>query len=304
VPNRAAKPEGVLVKTLYTPLSAATATRAASPTPVLTTAAPTATALPSATAAVTPTATASATPDVMASASPTVTASAAPTATSLPTATGVPTENPTATRPAPTQVKNTPVTNINYTVRSGDTLNLIAQRYNVALTDLIAVNNILNPSFIQAGQVLIIPAAGAPRPTTQPTAGAAPTRTSGKGKEIQIDISEQHIYAYQDGKLVFSFVASTGIGNSTRIGTFKVLDKIPNAYSNAFNIWMPWWMGIYYSGTLENGIHGLPKLWNGVELWGNLLGRPATYGCIESKTSEIKQLYDWAEIGTPVIIRP
>jgi LysM repeat protein len=188
-------------------------------------------------------------------------------------------------------------------VRPGDTLNLIALRFNISLQNLIAANNILNPSLIQAGQVLIIPNAGLPPGARQPTAGSNPTGPIGKGKEIQIDISEQHIYAYQDGRLVFSFVASTGIGNSTRIGTFKVLDKIPNAYSNAFNIWMPWWMGIYYSGTLENGIHGLPRLWNGVELWANLLGKPATYGCIESRTFEIKQLYDWAEIGTPVIIR-
>jgi len=34
-----------------------------------------------------------------------------------------------------------------------------------------------------------------------------------------------------------------------------------------------------------------------------MLGRPATYGCIEARTYEIKALYDWAEIGTTVIIR-
>ena len=67
---------------------------------------------------------------------------------------------------------------------------------------------------------------------------------------------------------------------------------------------MPNWMGIYYSGTIENGIHGLPLLMNGVELWGSLLGQPATPGCVEAKTSEAKKLYDWAEIGTPVKIVP
>ena len=176
---------------------------------------------------------------------------------------------------------------------------------NVSLQSLIAANKLANPSLIKAGQVLVIPAGGSQPVAAQPTAAANnPGATTGNGKEILIDISEQHMYAYENGNLVFSYVVSTGIGNSTRIGTFKVLDKIPNAYSNAFNIWMPFWMGIYYSGTLENGIHGLPLLWNGVELWRSLLGKPATYGCIEATTPEIKALYNWAEVGTPVIIRP
>ncbi|HEX7394739.1 MAG TPA: L,D-transpeptidase family protein [Anaerolineaceae bacterium] len=238
---------------------------------------------------------------------PTTTSTTSPfptnTATPIPTSTSTPTSKPTATLlPSPTQLKNTPVRNT-YSVVPGDTLNSIAQSYKVTIQSLLAANNIANPSLIRAGQILNIPASGLPPAASQPTAAPIHAGTGSQGKEIQIDISEQHLYAYQDNEMVFSLVVSTGIGNSTRIGTFKVLDKIPKAYSNAFNIWMPYWMGIYYSGSLENGIHGLPLLMNGVELWGNLLGSPATYGCIESKTSEAKRLYDWAEIGTPVIIR-
>ena len=239
---------------------------------------------------------------------PTTTSTPSPiptgTASPMPTSTSTPTAQPTSTQlPSLTPPGKTPVANSIYTVRSGDTLNLIAQRQNVSLENLIAANNLANPSLIRAGQVLTIPSAGWSPATSQPTTASIPAGPTGKGKEIQIDISEQHLYAYQDKELVFSLVVSTGIGDSTRIGTFKVLDKIPNAYSNSFNIWMPYWLGIYYSGTLENGIHGLPLLMNGVELWGNLLGKPATYGCIESRTNEAKKLYEWAEIGTPVIIR-
>ena len=257
------------------------------------------------TTAPTTTSTTSPFPTNTASPFPTNTASPIPTdtATPIPTSTSTPTSKPTATLlPSPTQLKNTPVRST-YSVVPGDTLNSIAQSYNVTIQSLLAANNIANPSLIRAGQILNIPASGQPPAASQPTAAPIHAGTGSQGKEIQIDISEQHLYAYQDNEMVFSLVVSTGIGNSTRIGTFKVLDKIPKAYSNAFNIWMPYWMGIYYSGSLENGIHGLPLLMNGVELWGNLLGSPATYGCIESKTSEAKKLYDWAEIGTPVIIR-
>ncbi len=278
--------------------------------PIVTVSSPTITStpLPSSTSTTPPTGTSTPLPTFTSTptAEPTTTATPTPTetATPLPTETSTPTLEPTATKkPSPTAAKSTPVANSKYVVQSGDTLSKIAQRFGVSVQDLITANNILNPSVIFAGQTLTIPKAGSSITVSNPTAVPPSAGSSGKNKEIVIDLSEQHMWAYEDKKLVFSFVVSTGTGNSTRIGTFKVLDKIPNAYSSRFNIWMPYWLGIYWSGTLENGIHGLPVLWNGVELWGNLLGQPATYGCIEARTSEIKQLYNWAEIGTPVIIR-
>ena len=125
----------------------------------------------------------------------------------------------------------------------------------------------------------------------------------GGTKYILVDISEQHLYAYEADALIYSFVASTGIGNSTRAGTFAVQSKIPNAYGATWNIWMPNWLGIYYSHGLENGIHALPILSNGATLWEGFLGRPVSYGCVVLGTYESQLLYDWAEIGTPVEIQ-
>ena len=122
-------------------------------------------------------------------------------------------------------------------------------------------------------------------------------------KYILVDISEQHMYVYESDALVFSFVASTGIKSSTRIGTFQVQSKYPNAYGSTWNIWMPNWLGIYYSGSLENGIHALPILPNGATLWAGFLGSPVSYGCVVLGTYESQLLYDWAELGTPVEIR-
>jgi len=141
-----------------------------------------------------------------------------------------------------------------------------------------------------------------PPPTlTQPA--AAPQIPQGGEKLIVVSISQQHVYAYQGGMLVYSFVASTGSGNSTRTGTFSILDKIPKAYASTWNFWMPDWMGIYYSGSLEDGFHSLPILNNGQRLWGNSLGTPVTYGCIVLGIQDSKTLYDWAEIGTTVQIK-
>ena len=143
---------------------------------------------------------------------------------------------------------------------------------------------------------------GSPAQTARQAQQPAPSSYSG-GKSIVVSISQQHLWAYQDNTLVYSFVASTGMGNSTRVGTFHVQDKIPNAYGATWNIWMPDWLGIYYAGSLENGIHALPILSNGATLWAGYLGTPISFGCVVLGSFEAQQLYNWAEIGTPVTIQ-
>ena len=130
-----------------------------------------------------------------------------------------------------------------------------------------------------------------------------PVPSTGGGKYILVDISEQHMYVYEGDALIYSFVASTGINNGTRVGTFAVQSKIPNAYGATWNIWMPNWLGIYWSGSLENGIHALPILPGGATLWEGYLGTPVSYGCVVLGTYESQLLYEWAEIGTPVQIQ-
>jgi lipoprotein-anchoring transpeptidase ErfK/SrfK len=137
----------------------------------------------------------------------------------------------------------------------------------------------------------------------EPQTSTGGIQTNSGGKSILVSISEQHLYAYDNGQLVYSFIASTGMGNSTRIGTFTVLDKIPNAYGATWNIWMPDWLGIYWSGSLENGIHALPILPDGNQLWSGFLGSPISFGCVVLNVDDAEQLYNWADIGTPVEIQ-
>jgi len=123
------------------------------------------------------------------------------------------------------------------------------------------------------------------------------------GKYILVDISEQHMYVYEGDYLAHSFVASTGMNNATRTGTFSVLNKIPNAYGATWDIWMPNWLGIYWAGSMQNGIHALPILPNGATLWAGFLGAPISYGCIVLGSYEAQVLYDWADVGVPVEIQ-
>ena len=133
--------------------------------------------------------------------------------------------------------------------------------------------------------------------------GDVPRPSYGGSKYVLVDLSEQHMYVYESDALIYSFVASTGINGGTRIGNFAVQSKIPNAYGSTWDIWMPDWLGIYWSGGLENGIHALPILPNGATLWAGFLGRPISYGCVVLGTYDAQILYDWADIGTPVDIQ-
>ncbi len=123
-------------------------------------------------------------------------------------------------------------------------------------------------------------------------------------KRIEVDVSEQRLTAWDGETLVYDFVASTGkSGTPTRYGRFSIISKLPEAYGSAWDIWMPHWMGIYWAGGSENGIHGLPILNTGQTLWSGYLGQRISYGCVVLDTWAAKQLYDWADIGTEVIIR-
>jgi lipoprotein-anchoring transpeptidase ErfK/SrfK len=140
-------------------------------------------------------------------------------------------------------------------------------------------------------------------PVKQTTYAQAPAASYGGNKYILVDISEQHMYVYEGDMLVYSFVASTGMNNATSVGTFSVLNKIPNAYGATWDIWMPNWLGIYWAGGLQNGIHALPILPNGATLWAGYLGVPISYGCVVLGGYEAQLLYNWVDVGTPVEIR-
>ena len=131
-----------------------------------------------------------------------------------------------------------------------------------------------------------------------------PTPTPMPRKRIVVDVSEQRLRAYENDRVVFDWVCSTGgVATPTQYGRYQILDKIPEAWSSTWGLRMPYWMGIYWAGASENGIHGLPLFSNGQVLWAGYLGRRISYGCIVLDTRNAARLYQWADIGTPVTVQ-
>ena len=140
--------------------------------------------------------------------------------------------------------------------------------------------------------------------TVLPPPTPTPRPLPSTGKRIEVSISKQRMYVWQGDTLLYTWVCSTGkSGSGTAAGRFQVQSKIPEAWGGQWSLRMPYWLGIYWAGTLENGIHALPILSNGQKLWDGYLGQRVSYGCIILSTEAAKTIYDWAEIGTPVIIR-
>jgi len=186
-----------------------------------------------------------------------------------------------------------------YVVQRGDTVTSIAVRHGVTAWAIVQANQLANANFIYVGQRLVIPGGTAPAPAPGPA-----TQPNGSNKRILIDLSEQRMYVYQDGQLLYNWVTSTGMpGAATIPGHFSVLTKIPNAYAYTWGLQMPYWLGIYWAGSLQNGIHALPILPNGQLLWEGYLGQPVSYGCVILSTANAVTLYNWAEVGTPVDIQ-
>jgi LysM repeat protein len=184
-----------------------------------------------------------------------------------------------------------------YTVRAGDTVSSIAVLHGVTAWAIVQANHLANANFIYVGQRLVIPGGSAPAQSTE-------AQPSASNKRIVIDLSEQHMYVYQNGELLWSWVTSTGMpGAETIPGSFKVLNKVPNAYAYTWGLQMPYWLGIYWAGSLQNGIHALPIMANGQILWDGYLGQPVSYGCVILSTENARTLYNWAEVGTPVDIQ-
>jgi len=182
-----------------------------------------------------------------------------------------------------------------YVVQPGDTLLKIAWKLGFPMWKILEANPGLDPDRLLAGQELAIPSKDELLPLE-----IVPN------KRIVISISKQRMMVYENGKQIKKFVISTGLDRSpTQPGVFQVLTHKANAYASVWDLYMPNFLGIYEAWPgFMNGIHGLPTLSNGTRLWANVLGRPASYGCIILDLPDSKFLYNWAENGVVVEILP
>ncbi|MCX6761472.1 MAG: L,D-transpeptidase [Candidatus Moranbacteria bacterium] len=121
------------------------------------------------------------------------------------------------------------------------------------------------------------------------------------GKYIDVNLTTQIMTTFENGTLLDAYLVSSGKrGMGTPIGTHQIYNKSPRAYSKAYGLYMPNWMAFLADGKM--GIHELPEWPGGYKEGANHLGTPVSHGCIRLGVGPAKIVYDWAEIGTPLIV--
>ncbi len=111
---------------------------------------------------------------------------------------------------------------------------------------------------------------------------------------IQIDLSKQRLVAWEGGKPVYAVVVSTGKGSTpTRTGTFAIKSKHRSARMRGADYDVP---NVPYTMYYHGGdaIHGA--------YWHRRFGTPVSHGCINVAVNHSKWLFNWATVGTPVVV--
>ncbi|KKD39323.1 MAG: L,D-transpeptidase [Limnoraphis robusta] len=111
---------------------------------------------------------------------------------------------------------------------------------------------------------------------------------------IQIDLTRQRLVAWEGNKPVYAVIVSTGKRSTpTRTGTFKVYTKYRETRMTGPDYDVPDVpYTMYYDGGMA--IHGA--------YWHNLFGTPVSHGCTNVAVNHAKWLFEWAEVGTPVVV--
>jgi len=121
-------------------------------------------------------------------------------------------------------------------------------------------------------------------------------------KRIEVDLTNQKVYAYEGDIKVHEFIVSTGKWGWTPTGEFTIWAKVKSqlmkggsrergTYYYLPNV--PWVMFFYNQDVAKMkgfSFHGT--------YWHDKFGTPQSHGCINMRTEEAKILYDWA---TPVV---
>jgi lipoprotein-anchoring transpeptidase ErfK/SrfK len=149
----------------------------------------------------------------------------------------------------------------------------------------------------EPGTVLAEIVADTPTPEfTQPTVApyVAPQGVASSAGEhwIDVNLSQQRVYAYAGDTVVNSFLVSTGTWQTPTVtGQFKIWVKLLSTTMTGPGYYLP---GVPYTMYFykDYGLHGT--------YWHNNFGTPMSHGCVNLSIPDAKWLYDFSSVGTLV----
>ncbi len=186
------------------------------------------------------------------------------------------------------------VESITHTVQTGEYLSSIARQYDVSPQMILAMNDIINPDTLYAGQQLLIPS-DLTDEEAEAIIYAPPEAAVGTGREIVVDLSNSRVYAYDNGILLYEAVSSNGLPATPTVqGEFTVRTKVRSQTMSGPGYWLPnvEWVLYFYQGYALHGAY-----------WHDNWGQPMSHGCVNLPNEDAKWFYEFVEVGTPVTVQ-
>ena len=119
-------------------------------------------------------------------------------------------------------------------------------------------------------------------------------------KEIQVFIEEQVLVAFENGEEVYNFDIVTGKdGKETTTGRYQIFRKHEKYTSKTYGSEMPYTMFFTEDGK---AIHGTQMATLRSYLHSYLTESVGSQGCVGLTDDNAKALFDWAPIGTTVVV--
>ena len=127
---------------------------------------------------------------------------------------------------------------------------------------------------------------------------------SGEGRRIVYAVRAQRVWLVEaDGTVLDTYLVS-GRRNTPRPGTYKVFSKSRKAYATHDGITMQYMVRFTRASSgVPIGFHDLPRYASGRPMQTNKqLGTYQSGGCVRQDRAHAIQLYEWAPIGTKVVV--
>jgi lipoprotein-anchoring transpeptidase ErfK/SrfK len=130
-------------------------------------------------------------------------------------------------------------------------------------------------------------------PTSEYVPPKPPVVASGNGSRwIDVDLTNQMVYAYEGDVVVNSFVVSTGVARTPTVtGNYKIYVKVrvQDMRGPGYHLKDVPYVMFFYG---DYGLHGT--------YWHNNFGTPMSRGCVNLTTDDAAWLFNWASVGTVV----
>ncbi len=119
-------------------------------------------------------------------------------------------------------------------------------------------------------------------------------------KEIRVFIERQILSAFENDEEIYSFEIVTGRdGKETTAGRYQIFRKHEKYTSKSYGSEMPYTMFFTEDGK---AIHGTQMATLRSYLHSYLNDSVGSHGCVGLTDDNAKTLFDWAPVGTPVVV--